>query len=176
VYAQSLTVLGRIYNWRPDEVPAGSEEVIREAIAVRHRLGDTASTAYASDLSNLGQFLIRKRLFKEAEPVLRDCLAIRVKSAPGIWPRFNTERMLGEALLGQGRYAEAEPLLRSGYEGIKARAHQTGPVDGVRYAEALDRLIELYTATNNPDEVTKWQAERAKYRETLPPPREESRR
>jgi hypothetical protein len=29
--------------------------------------------------------------------------------------------------------------------------------------ETLDRLIELYTATNRPDEATKWQAERAKY-------------
>jgi hypothetical protein len=29
--------------------------------------------------------------------------------------------------------------------------------------EALDRLIELYTAINQPDEAKKWQAERAKY-------------
>jgi serine/threonine-protein kinase len=29
--------------------------------------------------------------------------------------------------------------------------------------EALDRLIELYTANNRPDEVKKWRAERAKY-------------
>ena len=28
---------------------------------------------------------------------------------------------------------------------------------------ALDRLIDLYTATNKPDEVKKWKAERAKY-------------
>ena len=33
----------------------------------------------------------------------------------------------------------------------------------VRLPEALDRLIDLYTATNKPDEVKKWQAERAKY-------------
>ena len=32
-----------------------------------------------------------------------------------------------------------------------------------RIPEALDALIELYTATNKPDEVKKWQAERAKY-------------
>lgn len=33
----------------------------------------------------------------------------------------------------------------------------------LRVPEALDRLIELYTATKQPDEVTKWQAERPKY-------------
>ena len=39
-------------------------------------------------------------------------------------------------------------------------------------AEALDRLIELYTATNKPDEVKKWRAERAKYPELAPMLRE----
>jgi hypothetical protein len=38
--------------------------------------------------------------------------------------------------------------------------------------EAADRLIELYTATNNSDELAMWRAERAKYpeaeRSTLP--------
>lgn len=33
----------------------------------------------------------------------------------------------------------------------------------LRIPEALRRLIELYTATNRPDEAKKWQAERAKY-------------
>jgi WD40 repeat protein len=36
----------------------------------------------------------------------------------------------------------------------------------------LDRLIELYTATNHPDEVKKWQAERAKYPAAAPMPRD----
>jgi serine/threonine-protein kinase len=36
----------------------------------------------------------------------------------------------------------------------------------IRLPEALDRLIELCTATNKADEVKKWRAERAKY----PPP------
>ena len=36
--------------------------------------------------------------------------------------------------------------------------------------EALDRLIELETATHRPDEVKKWQAERAKYPGRAAPP------
>lgn len=35
----------------------------------------------------------------------------------------------------------------------------------------LDRLIELSTATNKPQELKKWQAERAKYPDVAPPPR-----
>jgi hypothetical protein len=41
---------------------------------------------------------------------------------------------------------------------ISIRAHAL-----IRLSQAFDRLIELYTATNRPDEVKKWRAERAKY-------------
>jgi hypothetical protein len=39
----------------------------------------------------------------------------------------------------------------------------------LRIPEALDGLIELYTAINQPDESKKWQTERAKYPEAKKP-------
>ena len=85
----------------------------------------------------------------------------------------NTKSMLGGALLGQKKYADAEPLLLAGYEGMKQREAMIPAQAKVRIHEALDRLIDLYTATNKPDEVRKWRAERAKYPpEQAPPPRE----
>ena len=73
--------------------------------------------------------------------------------------------------MGQKKYAEAEAQLVAGYEGMKQweKEHMTHTT-GVPHA--LDRLIELYTATNKPDEVKKWRAERAKYPDAAPPPRE----
>jgi hypothetical protein len=73
--------------------------------------------------------------------------------------------LIGGALLGQKMYADAEPLLLKGYEGMKARAKTPG-ADAARLAmqqripEALDRLIELYTATDKPDEAARWKKER----------------
>lgn len=49
--------------------------------------------------------------------------------------------------------AEAEAMLREGYEGMRARAKSIAPIDRRRLAEAVDRLIELYTAMNKPEEV-----------------------
>ena len=66
--------------------------------------------------------------------------------------------------MGQKKYAEAEPLLLKGYEGMKQREKAIPSEGTTRIPEALDRLIALYTATNKPDEVKKWQAEREKYR------------
>ena len=74
--------------------------------------------------------------------------------------------------MGQKKFAEAEPLL---LKGPKHRENFLKPRDALRIPEALDRLIELYTATNKPDELKKWRAERAKYPtliEKAPMPRE----
>jgi eukaryotic-like serine/threonine-protein kinase len=101
--------------------------------------------------------------FAGAEPLLREALAIREKQEPDDWRTFNTRSMLGGALLGQKKYADAEPLLVKGYDGIKAREKTIPPQAASRIPEAIERLIEFYTATNKPDDVTKWKAERAKY-------------
>jgi hypothetical protein len=46
---------------------------------------------------------------------------------------------------------------------MKNREKAIPPMGAIRLPEALDRLIELYTATKKPDEVKKWRAERARY-------------
>jgi tetratricopeptide (TPR) repeat protein len=116
-------------------------------------------------MSMLGLVLLQQQKWADAEPLLRDCLASREKQIPDSWVTFNTQSMLGGALLGQKKYAEAEPLLVKGYEGMKARAKTIPKAGGgeLRIPEALDRLIELYTALDQPDEAKKWQAERANY-------------
>jgi eukaryotic-like serine/threonine-protein kinase len=122
-------------------------------------------------LAQIGMGRLEQRKWTEAEPLLRDCLAIRQKQLPDSWLTFNTQSLLGGALPGQKKYAEAEPLLVKGYEGMKTR-EKTIPKQGggeLRIPEALDRLIELYTAINKPDEAKKWQAERAKYPEAKKP-------
>lgn len=91
------------------------------------------------------------------------CLAIREKTQPDAWTTFNTQSLLGGALLGQKKYTDAEPLLVKGYEGMKERETTIPELGKVRLPEALDRLIELYKATDKPDEVNNWQAERTKY-------------
>ena len=87
--------------------------------------------------------------------------------------RFELKGMIGAALMGQKKYAAAEPLLLAAYEGWKQQEKTFPATAQARLPAALDRLIDLYTATNKPDEVRKWRAERAKYPpEQAPPPRE----
>ena len=114
-------------------------------------------------LAPVGLTLLKSGAFADAEPVIRDCLAIRDKAEPDAWTTSNTRSMLGGALLGQKKYTEAEPLFARATQGMKARAKAIPPAASPRITEALDRLIELYSATNKPDEVREWRAERARY-------------
>ncbi len=126
----------------------------------------------ASRLAQLGLILLEQKKWDEAEPIIREALTIREKTEPDAWQTFNSRSQLGGALLGQTKYAEAEPLLLKGYEGMKQREQTIPPEGNPRISEALDRLIDLYTATDKPDEVKKWRAERAKYPDVPPPPRD----
>jgi hypothetical protein len=94
---------------------------------------------------------------RRTEPVLRECLSIRDKALPDDWPRFNTMSQLGGALLGQARYAEAEPIVVSGYEGLKAREAKVPAVVRSRLsAAAAVRVIRLYEAWNRPERAREW--------------------
>jgi tetratricopeptide (TPR) repeat protein len=94
-----------------------------------------------------------------AEPLLRECLAIRQQKQPDDWTTFNTMSLLGGALLGQKKHAAAEPLLVTGYQGMKQRAAKIPQHGKVRLSEALDRLVRLYEATGKQDEAAKWRRE-----------------
>ena len=112
-----------------------------------------------------------------AEPVLRECLGLREKLAPKAWNTANAKSLLGGALLGQGKAAEAEPLLVAGYTGLVADRKSIPPIPAAQanLPDAADRLVELYEKLGKPDEVKKWRAERAKYPIVAPPPRPATR-
>ena len=114
-------------------------------------------------MAGLGLNLLRQKKWTEAESTLRECLALRQKRAPDAWSTFNAMSLLGGALLGQKKYADAEPLLVAGYEGLKQRARTIPPAGKPRLGEALDRLIEFAIATNRADDAKKWQAEKAQW-------------
>jgi eukaryotic-like serine/threonine-protein kinase len=148
--------------------------LLNEQLAEARKTLPKESPELAGQLAMSSFTLMELKVWADAEPLLRECLAIREKTQPDVWPTFNTMSTLGGALLGQKKFSDAEPLLLKGYEGMKIREKTIPPQGGTRIPEAIDRLIDLYTETKKPDEVKKWQAERNKYptpKEIAPMPR-----
>jgi hypothetical protein len=144
------------------------------------------SAETAAWLAMQGGFLLARQQYVEAEPILRECLAIREQKLPDEWVRYNALSALGGALLGQKKYAEAEPLLLEGYQGMKQReAKMNYPFRVVRLAEAAERLVRLYEATNQPEKARAWREKLAAQKHpddrpgapgTQQPPEEKSKR
>jgi hypothetical protein len=66
--------------------------------------------------------------------------------------------LLGGSLLGQGRTAEAEPLVAQGYERMKARESRLPVPERSRLREAAERVIRLYEACGQLDQAAAWKA------------------
>jgi serine/threonine protein kinase/tetratricopeptide (TPR) repeat protein len=131
----------------------------RELLAEARKKLPEDSLPLAGMLAQTGLVLLKAKAWSAAEPILREALAIREKQAPEDWATFNTRSMLGGSLLGQKRFADAEPLLLEGYAGMKERA-RTIPAPGkVRLPEAIERLIDLYEAWGKTGKAAKWRTE-----------------
>jgi serine/threonine protein kinase/tetratricopeptide (TPR) repeat protein len=135
---------------------AKAEPLRRELLETSQRRDGDASPSATRARANLGLVLLKQHKFGEAEPILRKCLALREKKEPDIWTTFNTKSMLGGSLLGQKKYAEAESLLLSGYEGMKARENAISLRAQPRMADAIERLIQLYEVTGKKDQADQW--------------------
>ena len=134
-----------------------AESMYREILIRRRKKEKPDSLVLAGELTNLGRNLLKQAKWSEAEPLLRECLAIRVQAIPDDYRRFNTESLLGGALLSQGKFAEAEPLILAGYEGMKAREAKIPPAGRSYLTEAGQRVVQLYRAWGQPQKA----AERA---------------
>ena len=117
------------YRWIADEllktyVQAGkttqAEELASNLLAADRAQLPPGSLPLAGALSRTALSLLRLKAWDTAEPPLREALAIREQQAPEDWRTFNTQSMLGEVLAGKRRFADAEPLLIQGYEGLQA--------------------------------------------------------
>jgi serine/threonine protein kinase/lipoprotein NlpI len=133
-----------------------TDRFVRDLLLRQRKKDGPKSPETASWLAMLGNLLLMRHQYIEAEPILRECLAIREKKIPDDWLRYNALSMLGGALLGQKKYAEAEPLLLQGYEGMKQRETKIPSQGKVRLVETAERLVRLYEATNQPENARTW--------------------
>jgi tetratricopeptide (TPR) repeat protein len=137
-----------------------AEKLARAALPRARKLLPPATERNYLDVDGfimcLGLSLLRQKRWEEAEPHLRECLELREQHLPESWCRYNALSLLGECLSGQGRHAEAEPLLLEGWERMEPPASMRSRKD-----DALARIVKLYEAWGKPGEAARWGARAA---------------
>ena len=102
-------------------------------------------TAYIA----LGRAMTKRGRAREAEPLLREALAIGQKSSRR-GDIAEIRGYLAECLIAQKRYAEAEPLLIESYQTLKSSQVPASPA----LKEARERLASFYAAWGKPSPST----------------------
>jgi serine/threonine protein kinase/tetratricopeptide (TPR) repeat protein len=134
----------------------------RKWLAAEKRRDGPGSESYAAKLAGLGGDLILRGRHATAEPLLREALSILGKKQPESLTTSLARSSLGAVLAARKSYAEAEPLLVQGYEGIRAREGQISPLYArFRIAEAGQRIVRLYEAWGRPQKAAEWRAKLA---------------
>jgi hypothetical protein len=124
-----------------------------------------AGTAYHDEVKLAGRAytLLSEGKFAEAEPSARECLTLQELLDPDGWRTCHARSLFGGSLLGQKKYAEAEPLLVSGYEGMVKRVDKIPTVGILHPTEGLQRLVKLYEETGRPDQAAAWKQKLAEF-------------
>jgi tetratricopeptide (TPR) repeat protein len=152
----AFDVLGKVIAEQGNLVEA--EAVQSELLAMlRKRAPDNPLIAAA--LAELAVTLIAEQKFTAAEPIARECFEFRQRNYPNGWSAFSARVLLGECLLGQKKYIDAESLLLSGYGGLEQRRDK--PVSSAyrrqpQLKRALELLVQLYEETGRADQAAEW--------------------
>jgi tetratricopeptide (TPR) repeat protein len=128
---------------------AKARALIDELVASMHTAMPKGSTELAQNLTMAGVQLVHMRAWDAAEPLLREALPIREQAQPDAWTTYNTRALLGSALLGQKKFADAEPLLLDGWRGLKEREASIPMPGRVYVVEAIERVVQFYETTGD---------------------------
>jgi tetratricopeptide (TPR) repeat protein len=133
-----------------------AESLFTKVLEIRRRVAGAQHPTTTPLLVMLGELMLEQKRCTEAEANFREALLRYEKTIPDNWRRFKTENILGASLAGQTRYAEAEPLLIAGYDGL-VRRQATMPADSRPVLERAGQwIIGLYQDWGKPEKAAAW--------------------
>jgi tetratricopeptide (TPR) repeat protein len=133
-----------------------AETYAEQALAGRrHSLGAEHPDTMASE-RDLALAYLSQGKFAQSEPLAREALEAEKKLQPDDWQRYRDASLLAASLAGEKKYAEAEPLLLEGYQGMLARKDRIAIPDRYHLDLGHRWLVQLYEAWGKPDKAAEW--------------------
>ena len=135
---------------------ADAEALWMKLLDIRRRINGPANPDTLEVMASLGEAQLQQKQFPAAEALLRQSVAGYEKGSTDTWQRYRTESLLGATLVARNRYAEAEPLLESGYEGMLQRRTAVPFEERRKIRQAGERIVQLYESWGKPESVAQW--------------------
>jgi non-specific serine/threonine protein kinase/serine/threonine-protein kinase len=129
-----------------------ADELLRTA---RDKFADDSLDHFAA-LADAGWLLVEWKSFAAAEPLLREAVSRGDSFFGDSWQTHHARLLLGISLLGQQKFADAEPLLALGYETLREREAQIPKETGAPLHQAVQWAVELYEASGQADKAEEW--------------------
>jgi tRNA A-37 threonylcarbamoyl transferase component Bud32 len=130
-----------------------TEKMLSEALAMDRKVQADGFLTRAC-LTGLARLRLAQQRYSEAEVLLREAIGGAGGHDLQMWDISYRQSLLGASLLGQGKYAEAEPLLISGYEGLQKLSPAISAEANL--PDAGLRIVRLYTAWGKPEKAVAW--------------------
>ena len=130
-----------------------------QALAGRRRALGSEHPETMQWAADLALAYLSQGKFLESERLSREVLEFNRKKQPDDWQRFRAESLLGASLAGRKRYAEAEPLLLEGYQGMverQGRMGWMGAANSLYLERARQWIVRLYQASGKPEKAAEW--------------------
>lgn len=134
-------------------------ELLRQLEAQVRQGPSDAVSARARLLAELGGTQLEGSQWAEAERILREAIGLLERSERPSWYLDDARSMLGATLLGQEKFAAAEPLLLEAYEGLKQRESEIPRPLPTALERALQRIVALYEQTGADTSLQRWRTE-----------------
>lgn len=128
----------------------------REAVDAKKLAAGEGSDEVAKMLTDIAKHLCNAKHCAEGEKYLRESLVIRQANHPDDWRTFSAQAQLGEAILAQEEFVEAERELIPAHEGMLARIDSIPPEEHGRLRESAEMIVRLYAAWGKPETAAEW--------------------
>ncbi len=138
------------HNWRE------AETLLRKTVEARRRVLGVEHSATRVALITLGAVELELGRYSEAEQLLREAEKSAGASGSDNWRRYYGQSILGAALAGMHRYAEAEPLLLNGYAQMLERQNTIPAENRPVLDQVRHWIVQLYHAWGKPDLASRW--------------------
>jgi serine/threonine protein kinase/tetratricopeptide (TPR) repeat protein len=150
----TVRMLGRVYEARGHLDKA--EAQYRAGLAILREASPGGSPPTADALETLGNLMVRQKQAGAGEPLIREALEFRRKSLPAGARLITLDEVdLGECLVAQAKWPEAETLLLSA---LTKLPEDPATPSGTR-KRALEQLVTLYERSGRPEDAATYRAQ-----------------